>query len=141
MSELKTYDLFISHAWQYNDDYYRLEELLNEAPRFKWRNYSVPVHDPLIDPDTSVGRAKLIELLKNQIRPVNCVVILGGMYALYSYWILKEIELAKSFYDKPIVAVYPWGQKNMPKVVQDAANEIVNWQTSSIVDAIRRQSI
>lgn len=140
MPELKTYDLFLSHAWRYNDDYYRLEKMLKEAPLFKWRNYSVPVHDPLIDPNTTVGKAKLTELLDRQVRPVNCVIILGGMYAAYSEWILKEIKLAQS-YNKPIIGVYPWGQVNMPKVVQDAADELVNWQTSSIIAAIRRQSL
>ncbi|MBK6934970.1 MAG: TIR domain-containing protein [Bacteroidales bacterium] len=140
MPKLKIYDLFISHAWRYNSDYYRLEKLLKEAPFFEWRNYSVPKHDPLIDINTTVGKAKLTELLKEQIRPVNCVIILGGMYSLYSDWILKEIELAK-YYNKPIVAVYPWGQTYMPKKIQDAADEIVNWRTSSIVYAIRRQSI
>jgi hypothetical protein len=140
MPELKTYDLFISHAWKYDDDYYRLETMLKEALLFKWRNYSVPVHDPLIEPNTPVGKAKLTELLDKQVRPVNCVLILGGMYSAYSDWILKEIKLAQS-YNKPIIAIYPWGQTKMPKVVQDAANEIVNWQTSSIVAAIRRQSI
>ena len=34
---LKTYDVFISHAWTYSDDYYRLVNLLNEANNFKWR--------------------------------------------------------------------------------------------------------
>lgn len=140
MPELKTYDLFISHAWNHNDDYYRLESMLNQALLFKWRDYSVPKHDPLIDPNTHVGKTKLAELLRNQIRPVNCVVILGGMYAAYSYWIIKEIELAQS-YNKPIIAVYPWGQSNMPVIVQQSARVCVNWQSSSIVDAIRRHSI
>ena len=39
MPELKTYDVFISHAWTYNSDYYRLVEMLDKAPNFKWRNY------------------------------------------------------------------------------------------------------
>lgn len=39
MPELKTYDLFISHAWKSieNSEYYRLVELLKAAPLFKWR--------------------------------------------------------------------------------------------------------
>ena len=52
MPELKTYDLFISHAWKYNEDYYRLVDMLNNAPNFKWRNYSVPEHDPVLIPMT-----------------------------------------------------------------------------------------
>jgi hypothetical protein len=140
MPELKTYDLFISHAWQYNDDYYRLEKMLNEALLFKWRNYSVPKHDPLIDPNTHVGKAKLAELLDKQVKPVNCVLILGGMYAAHSEWILKEIELAKA-YNKPIIGVYPWGQENMPLAVQNAAKELVRWNTDKIVSAIRQHSL
>ena len=64
MPDLKTYDLFISHAWRYHEDYDRLVTLLNNAPNFKWRNYSVPRHDPKIDPDTEVGFRKLKEELK-----------------------------------------------------------------------------
>lgn len=140
MPELKTYDLFLSHAWRYNADYYRLEDMLDQARLFSWRNYSVPEHDPLIDPDTSVGKAKLTSLLDKQVRPVNCVLILGGMYAAYSEWVLKEIKLAQA-YDKPIIGIYPWGQQNMPLAIQNAADELVGWNTNSIVNAIRRNSI
>jgi len=89
MPELKTYDLFLSHSWRYNDDYYRLEKMLKEALFFKWRNYSVPKHDPLIDPNTYVGKAKLTELLDRQVKPVNCVLILGGMYDAHSEYSYK----------------------------------------------------
>jgi hypothetical protein len=140
MPLLKTYDLFISHAWRYNDEYYRLVGMLNAANNFKYRNYSVPEHDPKIDPDSDAGKRNLLVGLDNQVRPVNCVLILAGMYAHYSYWINKEIELAQKYY-KPIIGVIPWGQTNTPKVVQDAAIEMVRWNTDSIIDAIRRNSI
>lgn len=140
MPSLKIYDLFLSHSWRYNADYYRLEQMLKEAPLFYWRNYSVPEHDPLIDPNTSVGKSKLTALLDRQVKPVNCVVILGGMYAAHSEWILKEIQIAQS-YNKPIIGVYPWGQLNMPLAIQNAAHELVGWNTSTIVSAIRRNSI
>ena len=140
MPALKTYDLFISHAWNYNADYYKLESFLNKAPLFKWRNYSVPEHDPLIDPKSNTGRGKLLKMLDIQLRPSNCVLILGGMYASYSDWINKEIELAIK-YNKPIVAIYPWGQQRMPNIIQESADEIVGWNTNSIVNAIRKNSI
>jgi len=38
MPNLKTYDLFISHAWFYNKGYNKLIELLNDASNFSWRN-------------------------------------------------------------------------------------------------------
>jgi len=140
VSPQKTYDLFISHSWKYGEVYNSMVNLLNNASYFKWRNYSCPEHDPAIDPSTEYGRNKLIEALKNQIRPVNCVIIIGGMYASHSYWIQKEIDIALS-YDKPIIGVRPRGAERMPQAVVDAADEIVNWNTDSIVGAIRRNSI
>jgi hypothetical protein len=140
MPELKTYDLFLSHAWRYNDDYYRLVRLLKDALFFTWRNYSVPEHDPVIDPNTTVGYGKLVSLLDKQVRPVNCVLILGGMYAAHSRWINEEITIAQS-YNKPIVGIYPWGSERMPVVVQAAASRVVSWNTNSIVSAIRQTSI
>jgi hypothetical protein len=76
-------------------------DLLRNAPYFQWRNYSCPEHDPAIDPNTQVGRNKLIAALNNQIRPVNCVIVLSGLYVAYSYWIRKEIDIAV-IYNKPI---------------------------------------
>jgi hypothetical protein len=140
MPDLKTYDLFISHAWKYADDYNDVVTMLKDASNFYFRNYSVPIHDPLIDPNTSVGRAKLTSLLNLQVRPVNCVLILSGMYAAHSDWILKEIELAKS-YDKPIIGIKPWGQIVVPKAIQENANVIVGWNESSIINAIRQYSL
>lgn len=34
MPYLKTYNLFISHAWAYGESYHRLVNLLNQAPYF-----------------------------------------------------------------------------------------------------------
>lgn len=140
MPDLKTYDLFISHAWRYNDDYYRIEKMLKEANFFNWRNYSVPQHDPLIDPNTYSGKTILANKLDLQIRPANCVIILSGMYAVYSEWILKEIEIARS-YNKPIIGVKPWGQINVPTIIQSSAKTIVGWNTDTIVNAIRIYSL
>lgn len=140
MPSLKTYDLFISHAWTYSEDYLKLENLLKAAPLFAWRNYSVPMHDPLVDPNTLVGKQKLTSMLDNQIRPVNCVLIISGMYAIYREWIQKEIVLAQN-YNKPIIGVIPRGQERTPVDVQNAAKTMVGWNTDSIVSVIRTYSI
>jgi hypothetical protein len=133
MPALKTYDLFISHAWSYNEEYKRMVDFLRDAPNFKWRNYSVPEHDPL-------PNSKLKERLYNQIKPVNAVIILSGMYVAYSDWIQTEIDIAKGF-SKPIIGVKPWGQQMVPRAVQDAADVIVGWNTDSIVGAIRQYAL
>mgnify|MGYP001952937625 CR=1 FL=1 len=133
---LKTYRIFISHSWDYHKEYYRLVDMLNDAPRFKWQNYSVPKHDAL---DTATDR-ELEAALRNQISPTHIVIILAGMYVNHRKWIQKEIEIAQDF-GKPIIGVVPWGGERTPTQVSDAAEEMVRWNTDSIVGAIRRHSL
>lgn len=140
MPELRWYYLFVSHAWTYHEDYYRLEEFLQVAPNFIYKNYSVPTHDPLIEPGTIVGENRLFDLLVAQVRPVQCVIVIAGMYAAHRYWIDKEIAIAQML-NKPIVGVVPWGQERVPQSVKFAAREMVRWNTDSIVSAIRRHAI
>ena len=136
MPRLKTYDVFISHAWTYHDDYYRVERFLDEAPFFRWRNYSVPDHDPLQLPSTSA----LKEQLRKQIRPVNVVLILAGMYVAHSDWIQFEIDFANAI-NKPMIGIRPRGQQRIPSAVTNSVKEMVGWRTESIVSAIRKWAI
>jgi hypothetical protein len=55
MPALRTYRVFISHAWAYSDDYRRIVQFLNDAPNFAWENLSVPEHDPVVDDEVEVG--------------------------------------------------------------------------------------
>lgn len=135
MPALRTYRLFISHAWQYGTEYYRLAAFLNQAPYFDWRDYSVPQHDPAIVNNTQALTAALME----QVRQVNCVLVISGMYANHRQWMQAEIEYAQ-FYSKPIVGIRPWGQQRVPTEVQGAAYAMVGWNTQSIVSAIRQHS-
>lgn len=136
MPALRTYRLFISHAWDYNDDYYRLEALLNAAPLFIWANHSVPKHDPLlVNTDASLERK-----LQDQLTFTHCALFISGMYANHRTWIQKELDLAVHM-DKPIIGVRPRGQERIPQAIQDVAREMVYWNTSSIVEAIRRHAL
>jgi hypothetical protein len=132
MPELRTYRIFISHAFTYNDEYYRLLGMLDNAPNFQYQNYSVPIHDPL----HARSRGQLEQGLYDQIRPTNIVIVLAGMYVAHSGWIQKEIDIALEM-DKPVLGIAPWGSLNIPVAVQDAADAMVGWNTSSIVNAIR----
>lgn len=132
MPPLKTYDVFISHAWRYSDDYYRIVDFLNKATNFRWRNYSVPKHNP--------KDGNLEDALKKQIRPVNVVIILAGMYTNHSDWIEFEMDFS-DLIGKPMIGVKPWGAQRVPREVQDRVKEMVGWNTSSIVSAIRRHAL
>lgn len=134
-SALRTYRIFISHAWTYSTGYNRLVDMLDGAPRFKWYNHSVPSDDPLEVNST----AELERKLRKQIQGTNCVVVLAGMYYNHREWMIKEIEIAQEF-GKPIVGIRPRGNKVTPAVLTLAAKEIVGWNTDSIVSAIRKHS-
>ena len=132
-----TYHIFISHSWSYKDAYDRLVGLLNERGYFPFKDYSVPKDDPIHD---APNQTVLYNAIKDQISHASVVLIMAGVYASYSKWIDKEIRIAKVefAFPKPIIAVKPWAQTNLSQLVQDNADEIVGWNTESIVSAIRR---
>lgn len=142
MPQLKTYDIFISHAWKYGNDYDHLVNLLDNASNFKYRNYSAPKDKPLQNLDSTDVKTKsqISNAIDRKISPVNVVLVLSGMYANNREWMEKEIEIAQE-YDKPIIAIKPRGNIVMPEYIQNIATETVNWSTKSIVDAIRKYSI
>lgn len=98
----------------------------------------MPKNDPIHNADNDNG---LYAAIKRQILPVHCVVMLAGVYSSYSKWIDKEIQISKQDFNKPIIAVEPWGSEKTSKLVKDNADAIVKWQSKSIVDAIREHSI
>lgn len=135
---MSTYNIFISHAWKYSEHYNKIVQWLNEAQsegKLTWKNYSVPSHDPLIDPNTTVGKNTLKQELKEQISPASKVIILAGMYVSYSDWIDFEIETAVE-YKKYIIGVQPWGQQRIPTEVSSNANVMVSWNKNSVLNAI-----
>jgi hypothetical protein len=134
MPTLRNYRVFISHAWRYDEDYYRCEKFLNDAPHFEWTNLSVPKHDPILNSE------QLAAQLHNQMRPANVFLILSGMYVAHSDWILYEINFARRI-GRPIIGIKPWGNVAIPVAVQKGADEIVGWNSASIVDAIRRRAL
>lgn len=139
MPYLRTYRLFISHAWSHSGQYLQLVNLIKNQPHFNWCNHSVPKHNPLIDPGSPYGKITLARKLRAQIQGVHCVLIIAGMYSHYRYWIDKEIEIAQS-YRKPIIIVRPWGQARIPVKLRVVAKDIVYWQGSSVVAKIRQHA-
>lgn len=126
------YRIFISHSWAYSEAYDKVEEFLrNEGVSFY--NHSVPKDDPV---HTNGTDKELYDKIEAKVRGCSCVIVLAGVYATYSKWINKEIEIAKK-YNKPIIAVEPFASEKTSKVVRDAATVIVGWRASSIANAVR----
>ena len=135
----KYYNLFISHSWKYEDQYVGLYNLLKSKNHFEFKDYSVPRDDPI---HTTGTASELREAIRIQMAPCSVILILGGIYSTYSKWIQTEIDLANQGFKnpKPIVAVRPWRQRRISSVVRDSALRIVNWNSKSIVAAIRKNS-
>lgn len=135
---MNTYHIFISHAWKYTEHYKKVVQWLNEAKSegiLNWNNYSVPEHNPLIDPDSSSGKNTLKNELKNQIKPTSIVLVLAGMYVSYSDWIDFEIDTAVNS-NKYIIGIEPWGQERIPSKVSNNADIMVGWNKNSVINAI-----
>ena len=134
---MKTYNLFVSHSWRYSGQYERLYGLIRARRYFAFRDYSVPQGDRIHD---AANDAQLRRAIRDQMTPCHVVLILAGVYASYSKWINIEIDLAKEGFQrpKPIIAIRPRGNTLISRRVREAADEIANWSTESIVRAIRR---
>ena len=134
---MKRYNLFISHSWQYSDQYNRLWNLLQARRYFAFSEYSVPRDDPIHD---ATNDAKLQRAIRNRMSPSYVVLMIAGVYSGYSKWINIEIELAREGFriPNPIIAIRPRGNKIISRKVREAAYEIAHWNTENIVRAIRR---
>ncbi len=134
----RRYKLFISHAWDYGEEYEALVKLLNAAIGFYWDNYSVPEERPL---PTLIALPKsyrcLVQQLDARITQSDCLLVIARMYVAHRQWIQSEIEAAKEF-RKPVIAVEPRGSELFPNALADTADERVGWNCYSIVSAIRR---
>ena len=127
------HNLFISHSWNHGVQYDKLISLLDSYPYFAYKNYSVPKNDPI---HNAANDRELEEAIRSQMKYASCVLILAGVYATYSKWINIEIRLAKEL-KKKIIAVAPFGAEHTSLTVRNAADEIVRWNSQSIVSAIR----
>lgn len=128
------YNLFISHSWTYSDAYDQLKHLLDSAFNFTYRDYSVPKNDPI---HHARNDSQLRAAIKNQMQHASCVLVLAGVYSSYSKWINIEIELAKEM-GKKIIAVEQFGAQRTSTTVKMNADEIVRWNSNSIIKAIKR---
>lgn len=133
MPLLREYRVFISHAWNYSQDYYTIVDWVENSRNLKANNYSVPEHDPL-DADNTT---KLKSALTTQISQARLVLVIAGMYAAHSDWIEYELDEAIRM-DKNIVGIRPQGQERIPRAIQDVANEIIYWRQANVVNAVRK---
>lgn len=96
----------------------------------------MPQNDPI---HTNGADWQLRDAIDAKMKGCSCVIILAGVYATYSKWIKKEIEIAQK-YNKPIIAVEYWGAEHTSTVVKEAASVVVKWNARSIANAVKLYS-
>ncbi|MDP8943872.1 MAG: TIR domain-containing protein [Actinomycetota bacterium] len=133
------YRLFISHPGRRTPEYDSLVRLLNSAPGFSWVNYGAPGTDPAIDPHSGVVGPAAMKALQEQIRPVQCVVVIAGMYPEHRDWLRAEMRVAK-LEDKHMVGVRGWGSRWVPPEIASEVDEVAAWDWQWVVTAIDRWS-
>lgn len=127
----KIYNLFISHCWDWDEEYARLVRMLDSVEGFYWKNYSVALDNPL----SGGTNRKLAREIQRQIQSASAVIVISGMYVAHREWIQFEIDVT-DYYAKPLIGVIPRGNTIVPKAVRESAWAIERWSARAIVRAI-----
>jgi hypothetical protein len=129
----KTYTIFISHSWAYIDDLNSLKRLLENRGYF-----NVQFEEATPDVPINSDNAYYIrQRLKQKITNSDVILGIAGIYASHSEWMAWELDKAIEL-GKPIIGVVPRGAERISTVVSSRANEVVRWNTDSIVAAVRK---
>jgi hypothetical protein len=128
------YNLYFSHTWNYKDAYKELNDLLSAKGDFDFIS-------SFISADHSIHRTdnerKLYETIKNKIKFCDAVILLCGVYPVYSRWINKELIACKEELNKPLIAVQRFGAGPVSFIVKEHADLIVDWNADAIIAAVK----
>jgi hypothetical protein len=90
--------LFVTHAWEENDDYTRVFEYLEAPGTFYYQEYQPAAGEAPIDKESQR------EDLRRQIAPCEVVMVLPAVYRIAPELVLFQMNFAKAA-DRPIVAM------------------------------------
>jgi hypothetical protein len=146
---VSTYRLFISHRYAHSEEYRRLVRMLDSCaagdPKWRWKNYSVPMESPIMS-RSEAGQAEIYEArLRERLSHVHAV-----LYVLRDDWLeemgslyheLVEATVLRYGTQVPIISVLPRGAS--PQTLQYGAPgvAVVRWHSPSIVSAVREYAL
>ena len=134
ISEQNPVRLYVSHAWEPDDDYTRVFEFLESARNFYYLNMSAPDRRP------PGGREAERDALRQQMSKAEAVILLASQYRRSADLLEFQAHCAKAS-DKPIILMSSFGATSeMPKSLLVHANETIDWDERRLVDAIKRQA-
>ncbi len=135
MSQRDPIRVFVTHAFELNDEYLRVFEFLESARNFYYRNCGGPEQRPV---NTSVEG--LHEALRQQMTTTEVVVALSALYVTQRDLLLFQLNYAKAS-EKPVVLLPGFGREVLlPPAVIGMSDERAKWDERALVDAIRHQA-
>ena len=90
-------DCFITHVWRQSEQWVTFENFLYNDKLIKWRNFSLPWHDPALKVGSGLGQKLVMKNLTNQILPTDIFFLLESLYEKKSnlFWLNFQIDVAK----------------------------------------------
>ena len=145
-----TYDLFLTHAWHYTDEWQGLVALLDKHLPGKWRNWSLPWHDTSIERHTPEGKAQLEKLLHGHISMSSAILLLPETRNMPdgNMWLDMQLEIARR-YAKPVIGILPtqsepkWfihRKPEFPEELRPLVREIAGRNAIDIINVVDRLS-
>jgi hypothetical protein len=134
MSQANPIQLFVTHGWDNADDYLRVFEYLESSNNFFYKNFSTPDHMPAGDMEV------LRESLRKQIAPAEVIIALPSLAETHRDLLQFQMVFAQAC-NKPVVVMKHFGSDApVAKAIADLADEIVDWDSRALVDAVKRQA-
>lgn len=134
VSQTNPVRIFVTHCWEHSDDYLRVFEYLESQRNFFYRNCSTPDQRPQGD------REAQRESLRKQIMAAEAVIGLSSLFEKNQELLTFQLLFAQTS-QKPVILMKAFGaRRDVPKAIQDLADEVIEWDDRALVDAIRRQA-
>lgn len=128
----RNYKVFISHSWTHVEDLKSLRKLLEARGYFNVEFEEATPDEPI----NSENAEYIKSMLREKIKGADIILGIAGIYASHSEWIEWELDFAIRK-EIPIVGVIPRGKERVSTIVKERAEDVVKWNTESIVSAIK----
>ena len=133
MSEDNPIRVFVTHAFEENDDYLRVFEFLESDDRFYYLNVSKPENMP-----SDGGLEAIKDELIAQIKASEAVIVLPTVFEQKGDLVAYMMDVADAN-DIGMIAVRPYGgMTETPPAIVDRVREHIEWNNREMIDALKR---
>ena len=132
---IKTYSLYISHSWNYDDVLQDIETLINGRGYFPAKYIQEAKALPICSDLSWVVK----ENISRKLEQSDVVLAISNIFDSDNEWMLWEMDQAKEL-GLNVIGIVPRGQKRISQEVDKRTNVNVPWNGDNIIEAICRYS-